>query len=269
MFYKFDQLGKGIAPNTPKKEGISLFFDILYREFWSMAWLNVYFILFSLPIFTFGASYAALCSVLVRMIRDKPVDPYQEFKTAFKKNFKGSTSLFCFQIVIVFLLMMNYFFYEQVNPSMHILLGIVTLFLSMANLYLIPILVSVDLPLKNVLSNSVLLSFLSIKSTFVGVLFHFILTALTIWYLPYSFTYYIFFGAVFSTFIICFLTYPAIVKYCYPKDPQEVEEEEAKVVKAETHEEEMARLDAELDALKNAEENNDSEEDEEREEVDE
>lgn len=246
MFYKFDQVGKGIDPNAPKKEGFALFFDILYREFWSMAWLNLYFLLFCIPIFTIGASYAALCAVLVRMIRDKPVDPFYEFLKAFKANFKQSTAVYCFQIMACYLLLLNYFFYKEVNPSALPLLYVVGVLLAAANLYFIPILVSVDIPLNHIIKNGFFLSFLNLKHTVVGTILFLITTGLSIWCFPYSSSYFVLFGAVFSTFVTCFLTHYGIAKYCYPKE----EGSEEVVEKVETHEEEMARLDAEIELLK-------------------
>lgn len=260
MFYNFDRPGKGIAPNTPKKEGIALFFDILYREFWAMVTLNFAFLAYCMPVFTIGASYAAMNSVLIKMIRDKPVDAFSDFRDAFKENFKQGTGIFILKVFVIAILVINFEFYSSFNPFLLIVLGVSTVLLSFINLYLVPVAVSVELPFKNVLKNSFYLTFLSIKYTLLSGLILGSASILGLLYFPYSMPLYFIFSCVFFPFVNCFLTYYGIKKYCYPpteeelallreKEEKEKEEKEKKEQEEAAAAKELVDLDKEIEAL--------------------
>lgn len=250
IFYNFDQVGKGINPNTPKKEGLALYFDVFYREFWSILYLNILFLLACIPIFTISASWAAYSSVLIRMIRDVPVDVVPDFKRAFKNNFKQATQVFLLQIFTVFIVAVAFEFYIRVNPFFHIPLGVACVFLSLMNMYLIPTSVSVELPLKYVIKNSFFLIFLSLKTTILCGFILFLHFLMVLIMGLYSIGYFLLFGTVFLAYTTTFLTYQGIEKFCYQnnsntdENPMKVEENIEL-----SHEEEIALLDAELEML--------------------
>lgn len=273
MFYNFDRIGKGINPNTPKKTGFALFVDIIYREFWAMLSLNLIFLLYCIPIVTIGASYAAMNSLLVRMVRDKPVDVWYDFRITFKENFTQGTIIFFLQIIAVCIIMINLEFYSTAHPLFPIVTGIVGIFLGLMNLYLIPLAVSVKLPLKNIFKNSFYLIFLSLKYTLMAGLVGGVFCFFLVWYFPYSIMHYLLFSCVFVPFIICFLTHYGISKYCYaPTEEQlqvqiqEQKEKEAKELaerlNAKKEEEQLLALDEELTSLNKALEEIDSDESE-------
>ncbi len=49
LFNYYLNEGPGIYPNAPKKEGIALFFDVLFRKFFKMMKANILYFLFSIP----------------------------------------------------------------------------------------------------------------------------------------------------------------------------------------------------------------------------
>lgn len=55
--------------------------------------LNALWILFSIPIFTIGASTTALYAVSVKLMRDSEGAVYKQFVRSFKQNFKQATQL--------------------------------------------------------------------------------------------------------------------------------------------------------------------------------
>lgn len=242
IFYNFDQVGKGINPNAPKKEGLALYFDVLYREFWSILYLNIIFFIACIPIVTIGAAYSAMSSVFIRMIRDVPVDTFSDFKIAFKKNFKQSTLLFFIQCFILFLICVAFEFYIRVNPFLHIPLGVTCILFGLMNLYLVPVLVSVELPFGNVFKNSFFLLFLSLKLTFLCGMLNFLHLAMGIIMFPYSLTYFILGGFIFLTFTTCFMTYQGISKYCYNKPEEESDETTGDSSEISSHEKEHELL---------------------------
>ncbi len=253
MFYNFNRTGKGINPDAPKKEGFALFLDILYREFWPMVGLNLLFLLSCLPVVTIGAANAAMHTLLMRMVRDKPVDVAHDFRYAFKENFKGGTGIFVIQVVVIWALMVNFHFYGTMNPYIQSATQVFGVLLIFVNLYLMPVLVSVEIPLLHVVKNSFFLVFLNLKYTLPLGILTLLVYFLNIWFIPYSILPNLLFGIVFLNFITCFCCYYGIEKYCYGTHEAEIQAElEEKMAKKKKtlEEEEMEQLDAELEALK-------------------
>ena len=103
----FQKEGKGISKDTPEKTGFALFLETLIRELGSLIKLNFLFLLFSIPIITIPASFAALTNVSMKIARQQHVFVFSDFKESFKKNWKQSSLL-----GIIFLLL---FFNYQIN----------------------------------------------------------------------------------------------------------------------------------------------------------
>lgn len=251
--FRFDQPGKGINPDAPQKEGFAWLLDILYREFWPILGLNIIFLLYCLPIFTIGPAFVAMNSLMMRMVRDKPVDVFRDFRTAFAENFKSGLVIFVVQVAVVWMFAINYRFYAVVNPGIQTALVLFGLILWMANLYLVPILVTVDLPLKHLVKNSIFLAFLNLKYSLPLLLLTVLCQMMNLFNFPYSLFPSLLFGNVFLTFIVCFYTYYGIEKYCYGTHEAEIQEEiQEKIAKKKkpTGQEELDALDAEIEALK-------------------
>ena len=48
-FFDYTKPGKGVSKNEPEKTGFALYFDILFRRFWKLISLNLFFIIASIP----------------------------------------------------------------------------------------------------------------------------------------------------------------------------------------------------------------------------
>lgn len=68
---------------------------------------NLMFVIFSLPVFTLGAAYAALSFTIFRMERgDGVINPFKEFWKGFKANFiQGTITLFAASALAAFLML--------------------------------------------------------------------------------------------------------------------------------------------------------------------
>lgn len=257
FFYNFDRVGKGINPNTPKKTGFAWYMDILGREFWAMMWLNTMFLLYSIPIFTIGASTAAMNTVLLRMLRDKPVDAVSDFRDAFRANFKQSTVVFIIQIAVYCLLAINLTFYGAMSNAAHTLIIVFIAVFSFANLYVMPLLVAVELKIPHIFKNSFILFFLNGKYSLMTAVISGGICFLMLWFFPFSVLLLFLGGIVLPQYTNLFLTHYGIEKYCYPKTPEELEAEAMAAEAMETVsldeekqlQEDIQRLEAEEDAL--------------------
>ena len=85
---------KIIDPNSPFLQTMGKLSDIVF--------CNIMFVIFSLPIFTIGASAAALFNCMQKMIEDKEDDLVaRDFWRAFKVNFKQATVIWLLSLVVI------------------------------------------------------------------------------------------------------------------------------------------------------------------------
>lgn len=226
-FNSYTKPGKGIGKNEPKKTGFDLFFDIFKREFWAICGLNLLFIVCCLPIVTIGASYAAMHSVLVKMVRDTPILLMADFKKGFKDNFKQGTIAMFINILCCAFLFIAYFFYLEVFPVLSYVIIGVTAIITMFGNYVFPLLVSVELPLKAIYKNSVMIGMLCLGQTVLNVIYFYGIITLGVLMFPVSIPYVIFIGFSLSALVNCFMAYKGIKKYAIaPPPPEEIVDEQ-------------------------------------------
>jgi uncharacterized membrane protein YesL len=68
---RFLQEGPGIPKDAPRRTGLALLGEILRREWWELVKLNLMFLLFSLPLVTLPAAFAATSRICVAMVEDQ------------------------------------------------------------------------------------------------------------------------------------------------------------------------------------------------------
>lgn len=223
-FNSYTRPGKGIDKDEPEKKGIALFYDILMREFWHFCGINALFILGCLPIVTIGASYAALNSVIIKMIRDVPIYAFEDFKLGFKNNFKQGTIAMLINALIGVLVYIAYMFYLQEAPTLtYFVIAVAVLLLLFGN-YVYPLLVSVELPLKGVYQNSFMIGMLCLFYSILNLVLGIGVFVLGVLMFPISIFYILTIGFAFSAFINCFITYKGIKRYAEP--PTDIEDGE-------------------------------------------
>lgn len=108
-----------------------------------LLWLNVLWLVSSLPLFTLGASTTALYYTALRLSRDEEGYLTRDFFHAFKKSFKNAT-VFFFLIVLVFAVCIADFFFLGDSPLVSVrllafgVLGFLLCF-SFTSVYLLPL----------------------------------------------------------------------------------------------------------------------------------
>ncbi len=83
------------------------FYKFLTR-FWDMVKLNFLWILFSLPVFTFGAATTAAFTVTLKMVDEEEGYVARQFVKAFKANFKQGTIMGLLNLVAIYALFIDY-----------------------------------------------------------------------------------------------------------------------------------------------------------------
>lgn len=148
---------------VPLKTGILRFFQIIWVEFWNLILLNMLYVVFCLPVVTIPAATAAFTAELCDMIRDRPRMLVHRFWSVFKREFGpasllGLVGLLCAGLLLG-LLTAVLFFLPPLFTYLVLPAAVILLFLfCMAWIYVYPLLVLTQLPLRHILRNAVSLS---------------------------------------------------------------------------------------------------------------
>lgn len=97
---------KIIDPESPFLQTLGKLSDVVF--------CNIMFVIFSLPIFTVGASSAALYTCLQKMLEDREDDVIvRDFLRAFKANFRQATCIWLMALAVMVFLAAFYFVASQ------------------------------------------------------------------------------------------------------------------------------------------------------------
>lgn len=183
----------GIAKDAPKKKGFSLFWDILWREFWALLKLNLLFLLTCIPVVTIPAAITASNRITAAMVKDQNFFLLSDYWDAFKRDFGRSLLGGVLLLIALFLFGLSTWFYYMLSKSAG------TLFLILAGcslclllttyataLYFFPMLALVELPTLQLLKNSCIIAYTCFKRTVPAVLLSLLMCFLSVGLFPYS-----------------------------------------------------------------------------------
>jgi uncharacterized membrane protein YesL len=225
IFYNPQKSGRGISKEDASGKGkkpLHLFGEIFGRKFWQLMQLNFVFILLCLPIITIGPAIAALTHVMRKFIIEQPIFVFEEFFAAFKKHFKRTVILGIFSTIFSAAFAINLLIFygnsltDEPYPhatlliAMNLVAGILFFVL---NTYIYPQIVCLDLSMRSIIKNALVLSMAGFKRNvvtvlvFAGVLMFIILT------LPASLIALPLAPFAQLAFLSVFNAYPAILRY--------------------------------------------------------
>jgi len=135
-----------------------------------LGWLNILWILTSLPIITIGASTTALYYTVLRMSRDEEGYIAKDYFRSFKQNFKQATRLWAIMLAILFMLTANFFYFSSLNSSISrifsfLFLGLFFIF-AMIGGYIFPLLAQFHMIDKNLIWTALILSLKNLHWSF-------------------------------------------------------------------------------------------------------
>lgn len=240
--------GAGISKNGPKKNRFALFFEILGVRIWKLFSLNFIYVLCCIPIITIGPATAGITKVLKNYSIDKNAYVWSDFKDTFKNNFLRALPLGIIDIIAYAGVFLGSKMYpdlaELLNNNLFYLLFVVTLsvgvMFTIMNFYMYLMLVSTDLSMKNIVKNSLALTFLAPKQNILTLFIMVALVFLFIFLISINLQFLFllpFMPATLIGFIVCYNCYPVIQKYVInpyyesrgevnPELPKETDEEE-------------------------------------------
>lgn len=255
LFGNSQKTGAGIAKNEPQKKPFFRYWEIAFRKFWKIIDVNLLMVLGFLPlllavliIYYFGEDYGnialflaigfvilfAVCfgpliagctQILRNFSREKPCFLMDTFFKTFKNNFRQACLVGIIDIIMVISVISSFYVYPKIiqagGSSVYYILFIFTLSIAIAitmmSFYAYLMIVSTDLSMKNILKNSLALSFIALKKNFITLLITVLVMgifALLTFLFPYILAmFWLFIPTGFVAFMIVFNCYPVIQKF--------------------------------------------------------
>ncbi|MBC8586018.1 DUF624 domain-containing protein [Youxingia wuxianensis] len=211
---RYSRPGPGIPKDAPKKKGLALYFEILWRELLELVKLNFLFLLFALPMIIIGIVLAlsvppgfklfsffvpliflgpvvtAMAKITSKMVRDTNHFLWWDFWGCFKADFKKGliTGLIVFGGMLLSASALGiYWKILQENKLLVVPFAIVTTIffvLLLMSLYVFPMVSTIDLPIKLVFKNSFILSFVCLGYNILALLIVAIIAVLLLLFFP-------------------------------------------------------------------------------------
>lgn len=132
----------------------------LYRfitTFWEIVKLNFFWLLFSLPIVTIGASTTAAFSVGLKMAENHEGYIFKAFWKAFKENWKKAVLVGLLNLLIAYAAYLDFELFEKVegNPFICLVMGILAIVISVTGfIYAYPLLARYENSIAGTIKNS-------------------------------------------------------------------------------------------------------------------
>lgn len=137
---------------------------VLYENLWELVRLNAWFLLCCLPVVTIPAACTAMAQIAQRLVRDALFDLRADFLKSFRANllraFPVGLAVFGCAALSLFVVP----FYRDaaaIHPVFYLPLGLtagISAFLLTAGFYAFPMLAAVELPVRQILRNSLRLA---------------------------------------------------------------------------------------------------------------
>jgi uncharacterized membrane protein YesL len=193
-------------------------FWIFMGKITDVACMSLLWLITSLPVITIGASTAAFYSFTMDAVQDLEGGVWCSYFRGFRENFKKATILWLAQIVVIVFLSVNLYAAWQLYLAKGLIaLGVFSLALCGmliaigTGIYLYPILVSYEFPIKKVITDAFVMAIRNPHVT-ISCMLLFILASVGIYYLSGLFFFWIGLAIFFSSYFVLgvFLKYSGI-----------------------------------------------------------
>jgi len=206
---------KIIEKTTPGRKGMELFFYVFWHQFWEICKLNMIFILFCIPVVTIPTALTAMHRITMYMFMDKTFYTFSDFFETFKAEWKRSSIAGSIYFSLLAVSVFGMYFYSLVinNFVLYSIAMLICALILIAGFYLFPMLAVLDMSLKDIFKNSILLIFIRMPYNILTLLATAMLTLLIWMFLPFSMIGLICFVFAMNGLIISFCAYGSLKKY--------------------------------------------------------
>lgn len=246
LFYNYENSGRGVAKNGPKKKPFFRFWEQFASKFWKLVTVNFiyfltsgivlviaafllvgftgnnYFYFAAVPIlFMFGPATAAVTQIMRKFVLEKPIFLWDEFKTAYKNNFRQALPVGIFDIAFCSMFIYGIVFYSEaiINTSsaenyvLMVISAAIAVYFLIAHFYIYLEIVSLTLPLGKIVKNALLLTIMGIKVNIINFIVWLLFITAIVLFFPYSIFVLPVIPFAWLMFLSAFNCYPVIQKY--------------------------------------------------------
>ena len=246
LFYNYENSGSGVAKNGPKKKPFFRFWEQFASKFWKLITVNflyfmisglvlviaafllvgftgnAYLYLVAVPVlFLFGPATAAVTQVMRKFVLEKPIFLWDEFKTAYKNNFRQALPVGIFDMAFCSMFIYGIIFYSEAilntssmeNYALMIISAAIAVYFLMAHFYIYLEIVSLTLPLGKIVKNALLLTIMGIKVNIINFIVWLLFITAIVLFFPYSVFVLPVIPFAWLMFLSAFNCYPVIQKY--------------------------------------------------------
>ena len=219
LFYNNNVAGSGVSKHKQKKPFFR-FWEIFMNKFWVFIQINFIYLLFCIPVVTFGPATAAMTTLMRNIYLERPQFIFHDFWKAFKKNFWQSIGIGVFDVWCICIGVFSFLFFssnmdktDQPYWLYYALVMAVEIVVLLMNFYIFPQIVALNLKMPQILKNSLILAFVNIKGNLITLAFYLIWLGLFgIFLIPMLIMLPIL-PLAWLSFLTVFNCYPAIQKY--------------------------------------------------------
>lgn len=219
LFGNYNTPGRGVLKTQHEKKGFFKFWEVYGRHIWKLMGLNLLYLVFCIPVVTFGPATAAMTKVVRNFSQERPVFILHDFMDAFKKNFKQGLFMGIIDVLFVAAFIVGipmYKYWAEQNSMIYIpyaiCLGCVVMFVMM-HFYIYLMICSTNLSMKQILKNSLFLVGLGLKESLWTLLATVIVVAAMYLFFPYTLFIIPFWPLTFVPMVAAFNCYPVIRKH--------------------------------------------------------
>ena len=164
----------------------------------NLFWLNILFVICSIPVFTIGASATALYYVTMKMVKDEDSYITKSFFKAFRQNFRQATIIWLMALGVtgVFLFDLRILSGYEALPYKVIMVIISAMYIVFifCMIYVFPIISKFENSIKNSLKNALLMSIRHFPMT-IAIIVITTIPFVGAYYIPYVLLFVLLFGA--------------------------------------------------------------------------
>lgn len=134
-----------------------------------LMWLNILTLICCMPIVTAGAAMAALHYNALKIARNEECYITKDFFKSFKENFKQATIIWLIQVVVVLVLIGDFYIIEKaevdLGNKMQIMLMMVAIMVLFTSMFIYPVLAKFENTILQTIKNSFLIGVLQFPKT--------------------------------------------------------------------------------------------------------
>lgn len=204
LFNGYLKEGKGVDPDAPQKRSFFRFFDIFFRKLWHFAKANLLYSVALIPTFIVvyfislviasvllpevtavnlivalfianmyvsiwgaGPATAGITYIMRNFAREEHAWIWSDFKDNVKSNFKQSIIVFLIDLVAIVMFYVAIAVYSQQTGfigSLRFVVYAIIFVYSVMHMYIYPMMVTFELPLKDLYKNALLFAFAGLPS---------------------------------------------------------------------------------------------------------